>query len=378
MKKILIILFRLSCWAVIGVYLLCSFSAYFLPSRYFFSDLLALGYPFALMGLVAVIIAGLFFNKKLLVVGLIALVVGYQNLEKTFATHPFLDHPLTHNDTTQLRILTWNVFYFLNKHEIKDDNADNPRNKMIEAIRQMNPDVLCMQEYLSYNDVSYMVSMDQVFAGMGYRYRLFSNDHRFKTGGGSSQIGTILFSKYPIIDSGRIELKNEQKEHLIYADIQFRQKTARVFTTHMSSLGLYIDTANKKQLAQENIYKLTYERKGSVARKIKRTAILHENESRIIDSAIRQSPYPVIYCADMNAVPCTYSYKKVRGSLKDAFLEKGFGFGQTYDALSPTLRIDVCFVDERLKVSDCFVRRLHGLSDHFPVVTTLQWNNQKP
>lgn len=377
MKKILIILFRLGCWLVIGVYLLSSFSAYFTPSRYFFSDLLALGYPFALMALLAVIMTSLFFNKKMLVVALISLVVGYQNLEKTFATHAFTQHQLEHNDTSSLRVLTWNVFYFLNKHEVKDDNADNPRNKMIEAIRQMNPDVLCMQEYLSYNDVPELVSMNQVFAGMGYRYRIYSNDHNFHVKNGTSDLGAMLFSKYPFLDTGRVSMHTQQNDHLIYADILYKQKPVRIFTAHMSSLSLYVDTPHTG-LANENIYKLTYSRKRAVAQKIRRTATMHENESRIIDSAIRQSPYPVVYCADMNAVPCTYSYKKVRGSLKDAFLEKGFGFGQTYDALSPTLRIDVCFVDERLKVNDCFVRRLHGLSDHFPVVTTLQWKDQKP
>jgi endonuclease/exonuclease/phosphatase family metal-dependent hydrolase len=75
----------------------------------------------------------------------------------------------------------------------------------------------------------------------------------------------------------------------------------------------------------------------------------------------------------MNSAPCTYAYRIIRGNMQDAFLEKGFGFGQTYDAISPTLRIDVCFADKRLAVKDCFVQPLHGLSDHFPVVTTLQW-----
>ncbi len=374
MKRFWIILFRLLCWIIIGAYLLSSFSAYFTPSRYFFSDALALGYPFALLALAAVILACLFFNKKMLVVSIITLLIGYRNLNTSVAMHPFTQHQLEHNDTNTLRVLTWNVFCFLNRHEVKDDNAENPRNKMIEAIRQMNPDVLCMQEFLSYNDVPELVSMNQVLAGMGYRYRFFSNDHRYSVKNGYSEIGAVLFSKYPFVDTGRVSLRNPQNDHLTYGDILFKQKPVRIFTAHMSSLALYVDTA-KTSLSKENIYKLTYERKRSVARKIKRSAIMHENESYIIDSALSQSPHPLVYCADMNAVPCTYSYRMVRGQLQDAFLEKGFGFGQTYDALSPTLRIDVCFADKRLQVTDCFVRKLHGLSDHFPVIATFKWKD---
>ena len=53
---------------------------------------------------------------------------------------------------------------------------------------------------------------------------------------------------------------------------------------------------------------------------------------------------------DLNDVPNSYTYFKVRGVFKDAFLEKGYGIGRTFRSLSPTLRIDYIFTDPRFKV----------------------------
>lgn len=368
MKKFFVACYRLVCWAVIPIYVLCALSNYLPPSVCFFTDALALGFPFALLALLIVMLSSLFFNKRIATISLLVMLIGFLNIKNTIAFHPFVASAPQKSDNS-ITVLTWNVFFFLNDHEIKNDTVGNNRREMINTIVNSKADVLCFQEYLSYNNGRGLVSMNHILDSLGYKYKVFSNDRTFQVAGGYSEIGAMLFSKLPIADSGRISLNNGNKENAPFADIVINGQKIRVVAAHLASLGLYSDTINTG-LGNENVYKLSYKRKGSIARKIKKTALEHEREAAILDSAFKASPHPVVFCADMNSVPASYTYRKVRGDMQDAFLKKGFGLGQTYDALSPTLRIDVCFADKRLLVQHCKVERVH-LSDHFPVITTL-------
>jgi endonuclease/exonuclease/phosphatase family metal-dependent hydrolase len=298
----------------------------------------------------------------------VVLLAGFNNIKNTIAFHPFAQQQEA-TDSASIRVLTWNVFFFCNDHEIKNDTPGSPRRNMIQLISKANADVLCFQEYLSINRSPFMVSINHILDSMGYKYHVYSKDlESAHWAGGIAQHGTILFSRLPIVDSGRFKLGSE---HAVYADVLLQHKKLRVYAAHLSSLGLYMDTANTTA-ASENVYELTYQRKGSIARKIKKTALMHEQEAQLLDSTFNSSPNPLIFCADMNAVPASYTYNKVRGHLQDAFLQKGFGLGQTYYGLSPTLRIDVCFASKRLKVTGCYVNPVH-LSDHFPLISTFRW-----
>jgi endonuclease/exonuclease/phosphatase (EEP) superfamily protein YafD len=88
---------------------------------------------------------------------------------------------------------------------------------------------------------------------------------------------------------------------------------------------------------------------------------------------IDESPYPVLICADFNDVPGSYTYTKVKKNLKDAFAEKGFGLGRTYNLIFPTLRIDYIFYDpEILELSGYQSIRTTELSDHNPIIANFK------
>jgi len=94
-------------------------------------------------------------------------------------------------------------------------------------------------------------------------------------------------------------------------------------------------------------------------------------QADIIDQVRNNSPYPVVITGDLNDVPNSYTYFKVRGSLKDAFLEKGYGIGRTFRSLSPTLRIDYIFTDPRFSVAQ-FKREKKNYSDHYMIVADIR------
>lgn len=367
MKRFALFFYRLILWISLPGYLLCASSSYLPPTTCFFTDALALAYPFALAVLLMLLFISLFRRQKVAILLLVVILAGYRNLGNTIAFHPFTSQQKS--DSSTIKVLTWNVFFFLNDHSKKHDTAGNPLRQMVDLIAKEDADVLCFQEYHTINGSPHMLSIDGIMDSLGYKYKIFSGDLENKHwSGGIALHGTMLFSRLPVSDSGRIYMGHE---HAIWLDVLFRGKPLRVYTAHLSSLGLYADTAN--QSSKENVYQITYERKGSVARKIKHIAVQHESEAIILDSAFRRCDKPIIFCADMNSVPASYTYCKIRGDMQDAYLRKGFGLGQTYHGLSPTLRIDVCFADKRLQVSGCTVKRVH-LSDHYPVTSSFRWS----
>ena len=81
---------------------------------------------------------------------------------------------------------------------------------------------------------------------------------------------------------------------------------------------------------------------------------------------IQKSPYPVIVCGDFNDTPVSYAYRQVRGNLKDAFVESGWGISNTYNGVLPSIRIDYILFDQKIKAVN-YNRDKVIFSDHFPV-----------
>lgn len=274
-----------------------------------------------------------------------------------------------------LRVMTWNVEDFINDFPLSD-SACAPRIAMYNAIKQYNPDVLCMQEYRDVENDNYYVSTRKDLESFGYKYNILSKDSiilQYKPD--TMYTGVAIFSKIPFADSGTLNIINRKApENMIYTDILLDKKPVRIFTAHLLSFSLYIDTL-VKPVAHDNIYDLTLQRKQNVQHKIRGVEIKHAKEVAIIRRELAKSPYPIVYCGDINSVPASYTYNFLKGNLQDAFLEKGSGLGVTFYKLAPTLRIDVCLPDNKLQVLQCTVPQLY-LSDHFPVVTDLAWKKE--
>jgi Metal-dependent hydrolase len=91
----------------------------------------------------------------------------------------------------------------------------------------------------------------------------------------------------------------------------------------------------------------------------------------MVKDIVRNSSFPTVFCGDLNDVPNSYTYKKVKGHMQDAFLKKGFGIGRTYASLSPTLRIDYIFTDHQFSVEQC-KRITTPYSDHYMLIADIK------
>lgn len=374
-------------WNILGLlliffFIIASLSAFIPPRAISFVSVLGLGFPYILVVYITFIIMGLRRHTKLSIIMMFLLPLSIYNSMHTFAVSVPHDWQ-TKKDSTTLRVMTWNVQGFANYLRRKKSKAAYRTNKaeMLATIDEMHPDILCMQEYRNIENAKRRTPIRRELDSLGFRYFYTSKDRSGsypKNPGVWLEEGVAIYSRYPIIDSGKacINLAYENDtENLVYADINFNGKPVRVFTAHLESFTIYSDTAGK-MTAGQNIYEITYERRRDAEYKIRETEIKHQAEVNVIRQEIDKSPYPVIYCGDMNITPTSYNYRYLRGNnLQDAFLEKGLGMGNTFYKIGPTLRIDYCFPDKKLEVMQC--KRIEKkLSDHYPVVADMKWRKE--
>lgn len=251
------------------------------------------------------------------------------------------------------------------------DSTTAVRRQMFTYIKKIDADVLCLQEFSEHTG-PFLLSNTAELVKSGYKYFYKTNELFSSFDFGTITSGSAIFSKIPIIDSGKVMLGDSSfPEHIAYCDVLFHNKPLRIFSTHFKSMNLFTP-------ARDSVYKVAFHGnihfvyEATKFQKIKAFSPDHVREAFIVKTQIDKSPYPVIYCADMNSVPTSYPYHFVSKGLQDAFISKGCGLGTTLDNLAKTLRIDYLLVDKKLRVANFKKDELH-LSDHFPQFIDVAW-----
>ena len=355
---------------IILVFLLACLAPYVDPASWWFISFAGLAFPFLLLAVLLFFIFWIFFKAKYAVISAIALIAGIRNMSLLFALHA---QP-SDNDSKkkdELRIVTWNVARFI---ELKQNNnkGSQTRLKMMDLLKQQNADVLCLQEFHTSIDPHYYNNIEYIRNELKYPYYYFtyevdSKDHYYSS---------IIFSRLPIIDTGKMYYpKPGITEVLLHADLKFRGDTVRVYTTHLQSVLLAksdYDKIDQIQHGDEGMIRNSR----SIFSKWKLAAGIRSSQANTVRDELDRSPFPVMFTGDLNDVPTSYTYATVRGNRRDAFLEKGFGVGRTFSAISPTLRIDYIFTDKKYSVLR-LKKYVRNLSDHYMMVADLKLNEIK-
>jgi len=98
-------------------------------------------------------------------------------------------------------------------------------------------------------------------------------------------------------------------------------------------------------------------------------------QARDLRRMIDAEQVPVIVVGDFNSTPHHWVYRHISGSLTDAHRAAGTGFGWTFPAGRPLVRIDHVLVSDAWEVVRTRVSHHHATSDHRPVVTRLRWKD---
>ena len=346
-------------------------AAYIDPAQYWQFAFIGFAFPVVLVMNVCFLILWIIKRDRFGLLPLLSIILAWPFIQSTFA--------LNFRNTTDeggIKLMNWNVksFDLYNWTHNKET-----RSQMLETIRKENPDILCMQEFYT-NNLAFR-NLEYFRDTLGYRYYHFPpsvdlyKSHKVKAADKTwqkhllnQQWGVAIFSKFPIADTGLIDFDNSLTNDGIYADIQYENKTFRVFNIHFQSIHLdYDDYATldsleiKKQTNWPGIK--------NIMRKMKRAYTKRSRQVHAVAQQVDEYSGMKILCGDFNDVPVSFTYKTARGSLRDAFMEKGQGFGPTYAYRLSIFRIDYILFSADVDIQSYkTVRR--KLSDHYPMITT--------
>jgi endonuclease/exonuclease/phosphatase family metal-dependent hydrolase len=364
-----------SYFILVVIFLAASFTPSLNPSKWWWVGFTGLAYPYILLAVAIFTIVMIFYRPRMSIVGLLALLISYQDISALFAFH----WPKTfrlEKKPSQFRLMTWNVRRFTPYMEDKFNPKNNNVDAIINEVNKYSPDILCFQEFYS-GPAKHEMNLDRIKKECGFGYQIFSNTGSFSM---KIQSGTVIFSKFPILKAYEYQLPDDistASETPVFADILLQEDTIRVGTVHMQSYGFMgRDYVNLSKIKNQEDTGLHASRK--IFMKMRNAFSQRGKQADIMRLKIEQSEHPAIVCGDLNDVPNSYAYFTVRKDMKDAFLEKGSGLGKSYFsrqskslAWLPTLRIDYIFADKSFTI-DQFTMVSKQLSDHRGLVTDIE------
>lgn len=330
-EKILLLLNSLAAFFLMLSYLL----PYIPPSKFTFLSVLSLGVPFLIILNFLFALFWLLRLKKPVLISVLVLILGYSYINSFYKLSD--SKQVEYEDDISImnfNVRLFNVFNWSPSKTVRED--------IVELIKTEQPQILTIQEYTRGKPILLEGYFD-------YNARFTEN----------TKGGQVIFSKYPIINSGSLEFP-ETSNNAIFVDVVIKKDTLRVYNVHLQSTGINTDVNSLKQESSESLLK-----------RLGNTFKTQEVQADLILKHVANSPYKVIISGDFNNTAFSYVYKKIKGDLIDTFEEAGNGFGRTFDFKYFPLRIDFILVDETFSVNS-YKSFTDKLSDHYPIMTRLR------
>jgi endonuclease/exonuclease/phosphatase family metal-dependent hydrolase len=347
---------------------LCAVAAVTDPARFRYLALFSLTIPFAILANIFFIIFWLFSSGKWRsLLSFLAIVICYTVTSTVFGLNFFSKNDMA-KAKNRIKLMSWNAHgmgIFNTPHDKAFDK------ELLRFIKQQDADVLCLMEYPTPRIKKTKPFTDKIMEQNGYKYFRFRDDNKI------SQIiflGTAIFSKYPLKNYSAHRLS--EYIYLLQTDVELPGLTMRMFFVHLNTFGLTDkDKEHIEKIKEENAaLDLENElyRSRSFMWRFDNAFVRRAKEVNLAMKYIKESPHPVMICGDLNDLPGSYTYTKMRGNLKDAFLSKGTGFGRTYNYIFSTLRIDHIFYDPAALEIKGFECPRTALSDHNPLIANFE------
>jgi endonuclease/exonuclease/phosphatase family metal-dependent hydrolase len=341
-KKIFLILNWLAVLALIISYL----SVYIPPDKQWIPSFFGLAYPILILINLGFCIFWLLFKPRYMLLSLVTILVGWGFLSR------YIQIGEKKTENGDIKVISYNVQYF---HTSGRQAQRGKADKIVDFLQQQEADIICLQEVrLRKNDIFNLKNtVDKLETIKHYQYAR-----------SSMSFGSVTMTSYPIVNMGEIRFQNSGNITL-FTDVCINDDTVRIFNVHLQSYHIdprrysiidSLDITGEKDIREVR----------ELGGKLKNAFQLRAKQVREIREYINDSPYPVLVCGDFNDTPASYSYRKLRGSLYDAFVCSGSGLGRTYIGKLPSFRIDFILHDIKYK-SYNFKTYNYRMSDHLPI-----------
>ena len=347
------------------VYLLTLSIPYLNPQRWWLIGFLGLTFPYLFFLLVFVFFFWLMAKPKLALVPFLTLLFGAKQIGVTFAAH-LTSNNMSKRPDGSIRLVSWNVANMYGLSNNKETKQHN-RKELAQTILDLKPDIICLQEF------NHSFTQGEQADNIGLfskQYPDFYYSIDFNKQNGFYTSGSIVFSKYPIIDSGRLDYPGSFTGSLLYVDVKTPADTIRIFTTHLQSFGFNTeDYADMNKIKEQN--EEAIEASKNIFNKMRAAFTNRGMQADIVRRITDSCKYASVICGDFNDVPTSYTYFHIRNQRQDAFLQRSLGVGSTYNSIAPMLRIDYILPDTSFIIQQ-FDMVDESLSDHAMLVSDLK------
>lgn len=290
-------------------------------------------------------------KKKTLLISLIPILIGWTFVGRNIQL--FEKKMPEDIQGESFKVISFNVHGFSQRNT---EQSDGKMLNMFDFFRETDADIICMQEFAVNLWKQEDLKEENVRKQLGKTPYYHVNS------------GVAIFSKYPIIRK-ELVYSDGSNNICMCSDLLIGSDTVRVYNVHLKSVGLHEDgiellsNVAKEEYGLSDLRAIKY-----IIVQMRASSISRAKQVDILSQHIEKSPYPVIICGDFNDPPISYSYNKVRGKRKDAFVEAGSGISATYHiGRIASLRIDNILHSDVFKAYNYESPRVH-LSDHFPVM----------
>lgn len=336
------------------------YSASVNPVNYWFFSLLGLGYPILLLGNLFFVFFWLLRKTKWFsFFSLLAIFITWQS-NKSVA-----QFSRNENSIDSISIMSWNVknFDFYNW-----SGNENARQEMFELIANNRPNVLCLQEFYTENSGNFN-NIKDLKNLLGYEHYYFAETYQLNN---SRRWGLVIFSDFDIQEHGKVEFEEGTNlNSCMYVDLNLKEKgKLRVYNLHLQSNQFSKEDYDYlENIGEENVD--DQKSVSQIVAKLKKGYINRAEQTLQVLAHKNNAPFQSIICGDFNDTPISFSYKTLSSGMKDAFIEKGKGFGKTFQNPTPFLRIDHVLLDPSIEVL-AYQKIQAKLSDHYPIIVNFK------
>jgi endonuclease/exonuclease/phosphatase family metal-dependent hydrolase len=346
--------------AFFGLALLISYLAVHInPDTFVLPAFFGLAYPYLLfINIILVVIWAVMLRFEAFI-SLIIIAVGITHLSNYIR----IQKPSGDKSGT-FKVLSYNLRLF-NVYEGPNANSEN---KVLAFLKSQKPDILCLQEF--FIDGVPSEKEASINAALGGKYY----SHLKIIGRGRDRYyGIVTFSRFPIVRKGEI-IHPGSSSLSIFSDIVIDKDTFRVFNNHLQSFRLRKMERSFIEEVTASAGNETLDEVKSLSVSLKKGFVIRAHQAQSLKAQIDHSPYPVIVAGDFNDTPVSYSYRKIRKGLNDAFVNSGYGAGFTYKGNYPANRIDYILFDNALESRYFEITKVR-YSDHYPVIAYFKKKN---
>lgn len=348
------------------VSLILSVSAkYISPALFWIPAFFGLAFPFLFLANILFLLFWVAQFKPVFMIGAAACITGVPTALR------YVQFSRPDSTASQpLKVTSYNSMLF----DLYNWTHNNERRaSILNNLDEIAPDILCLQEFYTseekgdYNNTDTVTRLLRLpYHHVEYTTTLRNTDHW----------GIATFSKFPIINRGRIVFQTKSNNICIYSDVVINKDTVRIYNIHLQSISFSKkDNQFLEEMASDHQVNDRVMGSKNILKRLQRAFLKRSEQVEMIATHMKMCRYRIILCGDFNDTASSYAYERLSENLNDAFISKGNGFGRTYNGKWPQFRIDYILYDKRISCIN-YKRSKETFTDHYPITayfTNIGW-----